>query len=689
MVRDDLFPLEPNFRPCSHGLNLLGKNSLMLEGKVVPLITGELQFFRMDPETWEPALLKMKAMGIVIVSSYIGWRKFSLGPDQYDLIGETNPQLNVPAFLDLCKKHGFWVVLKPGPWMCAEDKNGGYPTWLVKKSDLQVLNAQNQVVQGYNFPFQSPIPSYLHPEYQDYTRKWLRAVDDVVRPYCYPTGPVIMIQLDNEPCYTFHDGLLESDYNAINTAPNGYFQLWLKRKYETIDHLNGAYGSEYSNFETVEAPRVVNISNNKDLERYHDWVDFKEWILARHIASIRDYHLENGLEQVLFTINYNEHAQLAVPNNWGLLEKVSGIGGFDYYPRMPIQYSDFVMLAQSVNYSCQVNRIPWSPEIMAGIWNFEGSEHAAGELKSREYEYLYLTCMAFGLKGMNFYMLVDRDNWVNSPIDSRGHATETVESVYKVMKLFEKIKDYSLLEKEQTIAVLYNRRDVQESFIAQDKPIILEGYSLGMGYEHFKMIYRELLKLNIDPAIVDLDAGSTALDSYQLIIVPVGQRLPERTQKLLLAFIRNGGQVMILLSDGMRPVSEGALFSHPEVKRLIVESQGKLGHVIVGKGNIWCAQNVQEASRLHTDLEEILVCSGNLPKILTNLPGVMAITHRNTSEHILFLLNSTNDSLMAELIFKEQQAEVMDLFTEQRIMVKENLAHFDLEPRQVRVFRLL
>ncbi|HTP58054.1 MAG TPA: beta-galactosidase, partial [Spirochaetia bacterium] len=217
---------------------LIKNGALVVNGARVPILSGEIQFFRMPPETWDTALEGLKAAGLPMVSTYLSWRRFSLGRDRYDLDGRTDPRLDVRRFLDLCRKHGLLVTMKPGPWICAEEANGGYPDWLVEMKDLQVLDAAGNPVQGYNPSFRSPIPSYLHPMYLDAVGTWFREVDKVIKPYAYPQGPIILVQVDNEPSMTFHDTLLESDYNPINVGEDGLYNRWLKEKYRTIADLN-------------------------------------------------------------------------------------------------------------------------------------------------------------------------------------------------------------------------------------------------------------------------------------------------------------------------------------------------------------------------------------------------------------------------------------------------------------------
>ncbi len=197
---------------------------LNLRDQKIPLLAGEVHFFRMDTSVWERSVEAIKVLGLPMISTYLSWRRFEKIEGIFDFKGTTDPRLNLKAFLEICQEKGVYVILKPGPWICAEETNGGYPDWLVERKSLQVLDADGNVVLGYNPPFNSPIPSLFHQDYWEALTRWLKAVDDFVRPFIYPSGPIVLMQLDNEPCYTFHDRFLESDYNPVITGPHGVFK---------------------------------------------------------------------------------------------------------------------------------------------------------------------------------------------------------------------------------------------------------------------------------------------------------------------------------------------------------------------------------------------------------------------------------------------------------------------------------
>lgn len=670
----------------SKGVSLISDNSLVLNGKSVPILSGEVQFFRMDPQVWEPSLEHVKKLGLPIVSTYLSWRRFSKDPDQVDLSGESDPRLNVPRFLDMCKKAQLYVTVKPGPWICGEEINGGYPDWLIDQPALQVMDAQDQPVKGYQYPFQSPIPSYFHPDYQFHVRRWLEAVDKVIKPYCYPDGPIILLQLDNEPSFAFHDRMFESDYNPVIARRGGLYSSWLKEKYVSITTLNDCYESAFTEFAEITPPRKLELMKGKTMVRLMDWVEFKEDILASHVASIRNYHLQNGIDEVLFTINYNLHPQLATPNNWHSLECASGMGGYDYYPNLPMDVENFIEVVQAINYSREVNRVAWSPEIMCGIWSFEGNEHAIDRLESCEYEYLYLTCLAYGLKGMNFYMLADRDNWVNSPINSRGELTETCEAVKTTVRLMNTIPSFDSLHVEQNIGVLYYRPYAREAFIAHENPGKLEGNLLGEAYQHFKQTYARLIEANINAGIYDPEIHSEKLPWFSILFAPGNRYMDAKTQQKLLDYIEQGGNLVCLPGIPCRDWDGAAVkILHDAFVNHDMHDFNGWKSAQIGKGRLI------EVTNMHFDgvfLTRLLKTLSLSLAVTSSDPRVKTTLLKGQNEWVYFMVNTTEETMKVEISFYGiiQDSLIDGLSPDCRLAINDGIALLEIDPHSVKVF---
>lgn len=73
-------------------------------------------------------------MGMNTICIYIFWNLHEQNPDQFDFTGNKN----IAKFCRLAQKHGMYVIVRPGPYVCAEWEMGGLPWWLLKKKDIKL-----------------------------------------------------------------------------------------------------------------------------------------------------------------------------------------------------------------------------------------------------------------------------------------------------------------------------------------------------------------------------------------------------------------------------------------------------------------------------------------------------------------------------------------------------------------------
>lgn len=153
----------------------LGLNSryLTLDEKPWLPVAGEFHFSRYPRAQWEDEILKMKAAGVNVVSTYIIWIHHEEIRGRFDWTG----QRDLRAFTQLCAKHGMYVVARIGPWDHAEVRNGGLPDWVLQ--------------QG---PTRENDPLYLAS-----VRTWYGQIGEQLKGLLWKDGgPVIAIQLENE-----------------------------------------------------------------------------------------------------------------------------------------------------------------------------------------------------------------------------------------------------------------------------------------------------------------------------------------------------------------------------------------------------------------------------------------------------------------------------------------------------------
>ncbi|MBO6241853.1 MAG: beta-galactosidase [Butyrivibrio sp.] len=152
--------------------------SIIVDGKRVFPMMGEMHFSRYPHKYWEEELCKMKAGGIDIVSLYVIWIHHEEVHGEFDFTGDRN----LREFLETVKKCGLYSILRIGPWAHGEARNGGFPDWLL----------QDAKDNGYEVRCDNP-------RYLEHVRKFYEKTFEQAKGYFIKDGgPVIGVQIENE-----------------------------------------------------------------------------------------------------------------------------------------------------------------------------------------------------------------------------------------------------------------------------------------------------------------------------------------------------------------------------------------------------------------------------------------------------------------------------------------------------------
>jgi hypothetical protein len=146
---------------------------LVLDGEPWLPVMGEFHFSRYPESEWEDEILKMKAGGVNIISTYVFWIHQEEVEGQFDWTG----QRDLRRFVQLCAKHHMYVWLRIGPWAHGEVRNGGFPDWVAKLPNTRTND----------------------PVYLKYVQRFFDQIGLQVRDLMFNSGgPVIGTQLENE-----------------------------------------------------------------------------------------------------------------------------------------------------------------------------------------------------------------------------------------------------------------------------------------------------------------------------------------------------------------------------------------------------------------------------------------------------------------------------------------------------------
>jgi beta-galactosidase len=153
----------------------IGNNDFMLDGNPFQVICGEIHFARVPRDYWRHRLKMCRAMGLNTVCAYLFWNLHEWTQGRYDWSG----QADAAAFCRIAKEEGLWVILRPGPYACAEWEMGGMPWWLLKHTDVRLRSSE--------------------PTFMEAATAWIREVGRELGPLQVTHGgPILMAQVENE-----------------------------------------------------------------------------------------------------------------------------------------------------------------------------------------------------------------------------------------------------------------------------------------------------------------------------------------------------------------------------------------------------------------------------------------------------------------------------------------------------------
>jgi len=158
-----------------HTFTMSGEDFL-LDGKPLQIISGEMHPARIPPEYWRHRIRMAKAMGCNTIAAYIFWNFHESSEGVFDF---TSPGHDIARFVRIAQEEGMWVLLRPGPYVCAEWDFGGIPTYLLRYPDIKIR--------------------CLDPRYMEAAERYIGKLSVVARPLQITNrGQIVMLNIENE-----------------------------------------------------------------------------------------------------------------------------------------------------------------------------------------------------------------------------------------------------------------------------------------------------------------------------------------------------------------------------------------------------------------------------------------------------------------------------------------------------------
>ena len=157
------------------GTFTVSDKTFLLNGKPFVVKAAELHYPRIPRPYWEHRIKMCKALGMNTVCLYVFWNIHEQQEGKFDFTGNND----VAEFCRLAQRNGLYVIVRPGPYVCAEWEMGGLPWWLLKKKDIRLREPD--------------------PYFMERVKLFERKVGEQLASLTIQNGgPIIMVQVENE-----------------------------------------------------------------------------------------------------------------------------------------------------------------------------------------------------------------------------------------------------------------------------------------------------------------------------------------------------------------------------------------------------------------------------------------------------------------------------------------------------------
>jgi glycosyl hydrolase family 35 len=417
----------------------LGPEGFKVNGQTRPLVAAQFEPFRHNPLFWRRCLEAIKGAGIDLVSIFICWDFHEPERGRFDFTGSTNPARDLKGFLELCQEMGMLVLARPGPIIDAE--------WETRGPAKDVMRLDR-----------------LHPRFQERMREYVNAVCGVLAPaQVSHGGPVALLGVDNEILFPYNtpevqfavDGDVYIPYDDAYYA--GELRAWLQQRFASVEALNEATGTSFRSWEQVRSARF-----GEDPPAYA-WESFRfiDHRIKEFTRVCRDMYREAGME----VPTYTNMKQLLAYIDWpAVAPELDSIGMNLCMPRdMP---GDQAVIANWW-YRLHRARFPftWAAEFQSG---WIGLDDKFGFITEAHSEYMPMSAQAAGLRGLNFFMFIEREDWTAAPVNVNGKIRQgRYERFKRVVSSYRGLNPTD--EHLADVGLIWNQQDHQSIYIGSDR----------------------------------------------------------------------------------------------------------------------------------------------------------------------------------------------------------------------------
>ena len=411
------------------------REGLRLDGALLPLFAGAVHYWRLDPAHWRKALREVHALGFRLVDVYVPWDVHETAKDTFDF-GQTDPSKDIAEFLRIAQELDLYAIVRPGPHINAEMTCFGVPERIIWKRACQARSSTGNAVMLPSPPLAFPVPSYASDAFLKQANKFFRALGEVLSPLRHPEGPIVMVQVDNEGALYFRDALYDQDYHPDAIA---LYREYLEDKYGKTAAPKDVYGLGGDSFETLEPPVRFDARTLEDLPRHLDWAAFQEHMVLRFFRRTEKRLRRAGFGGLPTAHNIAMADNTTVLGQGSVQHTVDIVGLDYYYLASPAARRTIARRTSELAVRGDVHDRPsFACEIGAGFPPFMAA------MTLEDNAFTLMTALAYGLRGFNAYMAVERDRWIGAPIDAKGRVRPSAAFWKRLMHTLERVRFSSL-----------------------------------------------------------------------------------------------------------------------------------------------------------------------------------------------------------------------------------------------------
>lgn len=514
------------------------------------ILGGELHYFRVPFQEWEDRIMKIKAAGFSMISTYIPWIWHEKEEGNIDLTGRTTEERDLLSFVRLVEAHDMKLCVRPGPYVMSELRNAGLPDWLLE--NYGEIRAHR--LDGSKHPVYELV-QFLHPVYLEKVERWYRAVFELLSPYqASGGGCILMAQLDNEigmfhwvtGTPDFSDSVLEDFIHERN-------------KEQELEQQEGNHPEL-----AVQLQEVKQQLKDEDGELLNEFRFYERTYIRKYLKNLIRLAKSFGLEvPVIVNVHgFTQHDYAKRGNLYPIglsqlkdcfdLEGVIVAGDY-YLGNVVYDNVQDLYLANVMTKSLQNPEQPlFSAEFQSGF------QSSVPRLQPNTHDLNSRICIAQGMKAINYYMFAGGYNYEGIGIISKNHDWQAPISSKGELR-----QSYHLLKHLKKVIDAYqkpfiNAQPVVDTALFVDIDYFLTDYKNSKNREMVEKIrsdvhyglYNSLMKyfvyenLHVE-GIPKSRLSETDVSSHPHLIVFSTDYMEEAVQESLVRYMEAGGKVFL------------------------------------------------------------------------------------------------------------------------------------------------